>query len=313
MGVAIINSYLVLLFLLVHFKIVRFNLFWKLSPFLVIVLVLFGLLIPMNWGAPQGAAIVVRNAVAIVPDVAGEVTDVPIVANTPLKAGDVLFRIDSTPYDAQVKAIEAQLKLSTTRLAQMTQLFERDSGRGFDVEQRQSEVDQLKAQLEGAQWNLDKTVVKAPADGYVTNLALRKGARVANLPLAPVMAFIDTSSTIIGVEINQIDARYVEPGQEAEITFKFAPGQIYTGKVESVLQALATGQTQISGAAVTPKAIESVPFVVRVALDDGAFARRLPAGSAGTAAIYTDHLKPTHVVRRVLLRQVAITNYINPF
>ena len=110
-------------------------------------------------------------------------------ANVPLKAGDVLFRIDPTPYSAQVKAIEAQLKLSATRLAQMTQLFERDSGRGFDVEQRQSEVDQLKAQLEGAQWNLDKTTVRAPTDGYVTNLALRKGARVANLPLSPVMAF----------------------------------------------------------------------------------------------------------------------------
>ena len=66
---------------------------------------------------------------------------------------------------------------------------------------------------------------RAPADGYVTNLALRKGARVANLPLSPVMAFIDTSSTIIGVEINQIDARYVAPGQEVEVTFKFAPGR----------------------------------------------------------------------------------------
>ncbi|WP_166206926.1 hypothetical protein [Bradyrhizobium septentrionale] len=61
------------------------------------------------------------------------------------------------------------------------------------------------------------------------------------------------------------------------------------------------------------KAIEAVPFVVRVKLDDAAFANRLPAGSAGTAAIYTDHLKPTHVVRRVILRQVAIVNYVNPF
>ena len=224
MGVAIINTYLVLLFLLVHFKIVRFNLFWKLSPFIVLVLTLFGLLIPMGWGAPQGSALVVRNAVSIVPDVAGEVTEVPVVANTPLKAGDVLFKIDPTPYAAQVKAIDAQLKLSNTRLAQMTQLFERDSGRGFDVEQRQSEVDRLSGQLEGAQWNLDKTIVRAPADGYVTNLALRKGARVANLPLSPVMAFIDTSNTIIGVEINQIDARYIAPGQEVEVTFKFAPG-----------------------------------------------------------------------------------------
>jgi multidrug resistance efflux pump len=181
------------------------------------------------------------------------------------------------------------------------------------VQQRQSEVDQLKGQLEGAQWNLDKTVVKAPADGYVTNLALRKGARVANLPLSPVMAFIDTSGTIIGVEINQIDARYVEPRQEVEVTFKFAPGAIYSGKVESILQAVATGQTQTSGTAVMPKAVEAVPFIVRVKLDDDEFVRKLPAGSTGTAAIYTAHLKPTHMVRRVLLRQIAITNYVNPF
>ena len=313
MGVAIINIYLVLLFLLVHFKIVRFNLFWKLSPFIVLVLTLFGLLIPMGWGAPQGSALVVRNAVSIVPDVAGEVTEVPVVANTPLKAGDVLFKIDPTPYAAQVKAIEAQLKLSTTRLGQMTELFERDSGRGFDVEQRQSEVDRLSGQLEGAQWNLDKTVVRAPADGYVTNLALRKGARVANLPLSPVMAFIDTSNTIIGVQINQIDARYIAPGQEVEVTFKFAPGRIYSGKVESVLQAIATGQAQTSGTAVAPRAIEAAPFAVRVRLDDAEAARNLPAGTTGTAAIYTEHLKPTHVVRRVILRQIAIINYVNPF
>jgi multidrug resistance efflux pump len=313
MGAAIINTYLLLLFLLVHFKIVRFNLFWKASPFIVLALIMFGPLIPMNWGAPQGAAVVVRNSVAIVPSVAGEVTDVPVTANLPLKAGDVLFRIDPTPYEATVRGIEAQLKLSDMRLSQTTQLFERDAGRGFDVQQRQSEVDQLKAQLEGAQWNLDKTTVRAPASGYVTNVALCKGARVANLPLAPVMAFIDTSDTLIGVEINQNEARYIAPGQEVEVTFKFAPGRIFGGKVESLLQAIATGQTQTSGTAVLPKSIEAVPFVARVRLDDEAFVRSVPAGSIGTAAIYTEHLKATHMVRRVLLRQIAITNYVNPF
>lgn len=313
MGAALINTYLVLLFLLVHFRIVRFNLFWKMSPFIVMALILFGLLVPMGWGAPQGSALVVRNAVSIVPDVAGEVSEVVASANTPLKAGDVLFTIDNTPYAAQMKAIDAQLRLARTRLDQMTRLYERDAGRGFDVEQRQSEVDQLTGQFEAAQWNLDKTTVRAPADGYVTNLALRKGARVTNLPLAPVMAFIDTSSTIIGIEIDQIDARYVQPGQEVEATFKFAPGQIYPGKVESVLQAIATGQAQVSGTAVVPKAIAAAPFVVRIKLDDAAIADRLPAGSEDTAAIYTDRMMPTHMVRRVILRQVAILNYVNPF
>jgi RND family efflux transporter MFP subunit len=313
MMIALMAVYLTLLFAIVQLGIVRFNLFWKASPFIVLLLLNIGLFIPMGWGAPQGPTLVVRNSVAIVPDVAGEVTDVPVTANTPLKSGDVLFKIDPTPYDAQVRAINAQLKLSDLRLSQMTQLYERDSGRRFDVEQRQSEVDQLRAQLEGAQWNLDKTIVRAPAEGYVTNLALRKGARVANLPLSPVMAFIDTSSTIIGVEIAQINARYIEPGQEVEITFKFAPGQVYSGKVESILQAIAPGQTQTSGTAVMPKEVQSAPFVVRVKLDDEEFTRRLPAGSTGTAAIFTDHVKISHIIRRVLLRQIAILNYVNPF
>jgi multidrug resistance efflux pump len=313
MIIAMLCVYLVLLFALVHFGIIHFNLFWKSSPFIVLVLLNLGLFIPMGWGAPQGPALVVRNSVAIVPDVAGEVTEVPVTANTPLKAGDVLFRIDPVPYQAQVAAIEAQLKLSDLRLSQMTQLFERDSGRGFDVQQRQSEVDQLKAQLDSAKWNLDKTTVRAPADGYVTNLALRKGARVANLPLTPVMAFIDTSDTLVGVEIAQIDARYIEPGQPAEVTFKFRPGQVYDGKVESVLQAIASGQVQTSGLAVTPKGVVTPPFIARIRLDDTGVANALPAGSSGDAAIYTDHVKLAHIIRKVLLRQIAITNYVNPF
>jgi multidrug resistance efflux pump len=192
----------------------------------------------------------------------------------------------------------------------MSQLQQTGTGRAFDVEQRQAEVDQLKAQLIGARWNLEKTVVRAPADGFVTNVTLRKGARVAT---APVMAFIDTSQTIVGIEVPQIYARYVAPGQDVEVTFKFIPGTIYAGKVETVLQAVATGQLQTSGQAVAPTAVETAPFVVRIALDDTSLASRLPAGSTGTAAIFTEHVKASHVIRKVVLRQLAIMNYVLPF
>ncbi len=313
MIVFLLNIYLALLFLLVWLKIIPLNLFWKCSPFVVLLLLLVGLFVPMGWGAPTGTAIVIRQSVPIVPNVAGEVVDVPVQPNTPLKAGDVLFRIDPTPFQAQVDALTAQLKFEKLRLSQMNQLQSTGTGRSFDVEERQASVDQLQGQVNGAQYNLDQTVVRAPADGYVTNLALRKGARVASLPLSPVMAFIDTSDTTVGVEVQQIDARYIRPGQDAEVTFKFIPGHVYTGKVVAVLQAIATGQVQASGLAVTPKAIESAPFGVRIALDDADVARRLPAGSTGQAAIYTDHVKASHVIRQVLLRQIAILNYVNPF
>jgi len=292
---------------------VRLNLFWKASPFIVLLLLLVGLFIPMGWGAPQGPVIVGRYSVPIVPDVSGEVIDVPVQANVPIKAGDVLFKIDPTPFEAQVGAIQAQLRLAELRLGQMRELASKQASPEFNVEQRQSEVDQLKAQLQGAQWNLDKTIVRAPADGFITNLNLRKGARVSNLSLAPVMAFIDTAQTILAAEIPQNDARYLASGQKVEIALKYLPGKILTGKVETVLQALSTGQEAASGSAVAPRQIEAAPFIVRVSLDDAELAKTLPAGSAGTAAIFTEHVKASHIIRQVLLRQEAILNYVMPY
>ena len=101
--VVLLASYIALLALFVWLKFIPFNTFWKFSPLIVLLLLGIGLFIPMGWGSPQGVALVLRNSVAIVPEVAGEVTDVPVKANTPLKAGDVLFRIDPLPYESQVK------------------------------------------------------------------------------------------------------------------------------------------------------------------------------------------------------------------
>lgn len=312
MIVAIFNIYLVLLFALVKLRLVPFNLFWKISPALVLVLLLFGLFIPMGWGAPEGKALVIRQSVPIVANVAGEVIDVPVEANVPIKAGDVLFRLDPVPYRAQVDALAAQLRFEELRLKQMTELERTQAGRVFDVQQREASVEQLRAQLAGAQWNLDKTVVRAPTDGYVTNLALRKGARVGNLPMAPVMAFIDTSDAVIGVEVAQNDSRFIAPGQAVEIAFKFLPGQVHKGRVEAVLQAISVGQVQASGLAVTPGPLQAAPFAVRVKLDDPALLQSLPAGSVGDAAIFTARVTSTHVIRKVLLRQIAILNYVLP-
>jgi hypothetical protein len=57
----------------------------------------------------------------------------------------------------------------------------------------------------------------------------------------------------------------------------------------------------------------AAPFVARVKLDDAKLADSPPAGSMGTVAIFTDRVKAAHFIRKVLLRQTAILNYINPF
>jgi hypothetical protein len=144
--------------------------------------------------------------------------------------------------------------------------------------------------------------------GYVTNLALRKGARVTGQ--SPVMAFIDTSETIFGVEIQQISARYVEVGQPVEITFKAFAGR---SSPERSRRCCRPSRPGTRSPAVWPSEVQAAPFIVRITLDDPEVARRLPAGSTGLAAIFTERVKASHVIRKVVRRQMAILNYVNPF
>jgi multidrug resistance efflux pump len=264
--------YIGLLFLLVRFKIVPWNTFWKISPAIWMVVLFVILFIPMNWGAPSGPVVVVRPAVAIVPNLAGEVTNVPVQPNTPLKAGDILFRIDPAPYEAQVRTIDAQLKLAEINLERAKQLEQRQSGTLATLQKREAEVDALRAQLVAARWNLDKTIVRAPSDGLVTNVGLRKGARVAAFPVNAVMAFIESANTVIGVQIHQNYARHVAAGQAVELAFKFLPGRVYSGRVVALLPATALGQVQATGTAVQPINVQPLPLVVRVELEDPAVA-----------------------------------------
>lgn len=54
----------------------------------------------------------------------------------------------------------------------------------------QSQVVSLRAQLAEAKYNLDQTVIRAPSNGYVTQVLIRPGTYAAALPLRPVMVFI---------------------------------------------------------------------------------------------------------------------------
>ena len=371
MIVVLLNGYIAILAFFVWMRWVPFNLFWKISPAIVLVVMLIGLFIPMGWGAPSGPVAIVRNSVQIIPNVSGEVIDVAVKPNVPVKRGEVLFRIDPAPFEykvrdlkaavvaarqkaaqlgasldaakASVESVTSQLEFSRKRRDDIARLARSSSATEFRLQDEQKQVDtleaqlaaakasqtsaelavaseidgvntevaRLEAQLGSAQWDLDQATVRAPTDGYVTNLALQVGARATSQ--SAVMAFIDTSAPIIGSEIAQIHARYISPGQPAEVTYKIHPGRIFTGRVEAVLQAIATGQVQPGGFAVTPTDIQAAPFVVRIALDDHDILPKLPAGATGTAAIYTEHVKVTHTIRRVVLRQTAILNYVVPF
>lgn len=305
--------YVAVLALLVWRKILPNNLWTWLSTIAWMVLLFVVLFIPMQWGAPAGSARIMTYTVQIIPNVAGPVREVPIEANRPIKKGDVLFTIDPTIYEAAVDGTTARLNYQKLRLEQYRKLASTSAGTRFQVEETEARVKQLTAELETAKWNLRETTVRAPADGYATYVALRPGQRVVTFPFQPAMTFVDTSRQIVGVQIQQIYQRHLVRGQEVEIAFKARPGRIYTGKVVAIIRVTHESQAVIGGTVPPVRPIQAEPFYVRVRLDDPGSAGRLPAGTAGTAAIYTKASTMTHIIRRVMIRMESYLNFIVPW
>ena len=65
------------------------------------------------------------------------------------------------------------------------------------VNGEQSQIVSLRAQLTEAKYNLEQTVIRAPSNGYVTQVLIRPGTYAAALPLRPVMVFIPEQKTQI--------------------------------------------------------------------------------------------------------------------
>ncbi|MEQ9694018.1 biotin/lipoyl-binding protein [Shimia sp. SDUM112013] len=175
-----------------------------------------------------------------------------------------------------------------------------------------AKVAEAEARLEQAEWELDQTIVRAPGDGYVTNLALAVGQRVVSLPLAPSMAFVDTSESTAVAQIHQIYLRHVTPGQPVEVAMKTRPGEIIPAVVDQIIPAASGGQAQVSGNIGAARQVGAEPFLVRLAPVDPEDAMALRPGAVGTVAIYTESAGATHVIRKVMMRMTAIMNYLNP-
>lgn len=110
--------------LLIKLGVIKLTLFWKLSPLLWMLLLLIVLFLPMQWGAPAGELVVLSYVVEVVPNVSGEVTEVPVRAMTPIAKDDVLFQIDRRPYQAEVDRLKAALAAAKQNVPQLKAAFD---------------------------------------------------------------------------------------------------------------------------------------------------------------------------------------------
>ncbi|GMR15321.1 MAG: HlyD family secretion protein [Gammaproteobacteria bacterium] len=269
---------------------------------------------------------VFQYVIPIVPNVQGQVIEVPIEGNVIVNKGDVLFKILPTPFQFNVDRLKAaidqaiaQKRLAEIEVERATGLVKASAGAQSQLDQwnaqlaiAEASIASLKAQLGTAQWQLDETVVRAPYEGYVFNLQLRPGNFVTSVPAGSSMSFVSAESHTVLASFSQSAIRYVRVGDPVEMVFRSKPGKVYAGKVERIVKASGTAQLSASSRMlVMTGQPENSRWPVVVKFDDPQAAKELPqSAGASIIAVYTQKGGPLHIISKVTVRISAWTGYL---
>jgi multidrug resistance efflux pump len=258
------------------------------------------------------------DVVDIAPDVSGFVDQLRVKDNQFVHKGDVLFVIDRARYtralalaEANVAARKADMENAAqqaVRLARLTSLSISDAARQSAILSTNAAVaayQQALASLSTAQLNLERTVVRAPVNGFITNLTLDVGdyASVGT----QVLALIDSDSFRVTAYFEETKIRAVRPGERVEI-YLMSGGPPLSGHVDSLARGI-TDQDDPSGPKLLANAAPTFEWVrlaqripVRIHID------AVPKGtliSSGMTATVVVQSRPGQGPVFAALRQAA--------
>jgi RND family efflux transporter MFP subunit len=240
------------------------------------------------------------DIVQITPDVSGLVTEVRVTNNQVVNKDDVLFVLDRPRFELALHQADASVAAIAVALAQARRENERnrnlkDLATTEQVEEGQSKVDQLIAQLNSARaqrdvarLNLDRTTIRAPVNGIVTNVELRPGdyATVGR----QVLALLDTDTIHVDGYFEETKLPLIRVGDRALVHIMGIKATLH-GSVESIAAGIEDRERSASSTAlanVNPtfswvRLAQRIP--VRIKLDPTTRDIRLIAGRTATVSI----------------------------
>jgi RND family efflux transporter MFP subunit len=188
------------------------------------------------------------QVIRITPRVSGPIVELPVTDNQYVSKGDLLFRIDPRTFELAVEQAEA--KLQQAKASAIVALDQADRGRDLHrrdkgaiseqslvrkenkLLQAEADVEVAKSNLNKARLDLEFTEVRAPVDGYVTNLKLRYGSQtVAN---QPAVALVDVNSFWVHGFFKETQIRNISPGNRAVVKLMTYPDRPIEGEVENM-------------------------------------------------------------------------------
>jgi len=245
-------------------------------------------------------------------NVRGKITKVYVGDEAPMKKGDPIYEIDQKPYLSDVKDLKAQLKLAKIRLDQQQRLYKRKAGTLYELEKREQLVSSIKAKLLEAEFNLENTIVRAPANGHVTQNRIKVGTMAGVAKMASLGSFVLDEKPMYIAAFRPNGLPSIAVGAEAEVYFPALPGKVFKAKVIKIFSEIAEGQVlpNYKMLSLSKKSIQGrIPVQLEIIDDISMY--NIPKGSTFGATVFSDNLHMLVELRKILLRLFSWKNIVN--
>jgi multidrug resistance efflux pump len=214
----------------------------------------------------------------------------------------------STQFQAQDKQVQYETvsaQLGAAKAALQSAKLALDS----EIGGVNTTVAQIQAQLDNAEWELSQTDVRAPADGYVTVVALTIGDRA--LQARSAMSFIvEKEITLVGM-FSQNGFQTVKEGAVVDIVFDNAPGRIYRARITAIPKGIGQGQVAVSGTLARTNVLGGATvFPAEISIPDGMNRDQLRLGMSGSATAFAGNAGVIGLLASILVWVSSYTAYL---
>ncbi|CDZ77105.1 Multidrug resistance protein MdtN [Legionella massiliensis] len=189
---------------------------------------------------------------------------------------------------ADIQLIDTEAKIKEQEAGVLSAIQElRIARENFD----NNRVLAAKAAYRRAKYLYNHTLVRAPADGYITNFNLRRGQYIS--VGQGLFALVETSHWWVVTRYRETAIRLIHPGDKARITIDMYPGKVFHGHVHSI----GWGINRVQAGSVAPSTLAYLEatedwikiaqrFPVRIYIDDLSPEYPMRIGASATTKTY---------------------------
>jgi multidrug resistance efflux pump len=215
--------------------------------------------------------------------------------------------------DRRLEQAEAVLAVSVSQLAAAKANVEKarqDLGEAGDQNAR---ILQAQSALDQAELDLERTTIRAPADGLLTDVRLDKGNFAG--AGAPQMTFVGVHDVWVQADFTENNLGHIEAGDEVGIVFDALPGRVFSGRIRTMGFGVDVGSAALGSLPTVDnnrqwlRDAQRFPVQVDFQLRDAADRESVRVGAQASVIVYTGNNFLFNVTGRLYIRIASILSY----